>query len=357
MPLPRRRASRDFETLVTRQREGSADPREQPDQAVQAALQHPAEGRQELRQRQDRRAPTSGRASLVTRKLTRDGSATLGPFSFGVVGARDASTRSARSSRCAIAATPCFGTAPGPASSTRSSAAPARAASRSTRDEYAALAADRRRCSRGQEPTSWCATLGARMEAASEAAALRGGGAAARPDSRAIETTAQRQQAVAHWGRDQDVFGLYREGGFIEIQVLFVRAGQAHRSARPTAFDDLELRDDEVLAAVLTQFYSGRPADSRRDRAAARARGRRGARELPRASARPTESRSSARSAATKLRLVEMAAENARHSFAERRDQGTQARAHARGAAPAPRPRGVPRSASSASTSPTSRAI
>ena len=31
---------------------------------------------------------------------------------------------------------------------------------------------------------------------------------------------------VAHWGSDQDIFGLYREGGFIEVQVLFVRQGK-----------------------------------------------------------------------------------------------------------------------------------
>ena len=31
---------------------------------------------------------------------------------------------------------------------------------------------------------------------------------------------------VSHWGGDQDVFGLYREGGFIEAQVLFVRSGK-----------------------------------------------------------------------------------------------------------------------------------
>ncbi len=43
---------------------------------------------------------------------------------------------------------------------------------------------------------------------------------------RAIDKTQERQQAVSHGGGDQDVFGLYREGAFIEVQVLFVRHGK-----------------------------------------------------------------------------------------------------------------------------------
>src|SRR5262245_6675508 len=47
-----------------------------------------------------------------------------------------------------------------------------------------------------------------------------------RDQIRAIEKTQERQQVVSHWGADQDVFGLYREGGAIEVQVLFVRDGK-----------------------------------------------------------------------------------------------------------------------------------
>jgi excinuclease ABC subunit C len=75
-----------------------------------------------------------------------------------------------------------------------------------------------------------------------------------RDQIRAIEKTQERQQMVAHWGADQDVFGLYREGGAIEVQVLFVRDGKlVSNQAYP--FDDRELPDAEVLEAVLTQFY------------------------------------------------------------------------------------------------------
>lgn len=73
---------------------------------------------------------------------------------------------------------------------------------------------------------------------------------------RAIEMTQERQQVVAHGGRDQDVFGFYREGGFIEAQVLFIRQGkltgnQAYHLA------DFELPDEEVMRALVTQYYQG----------------------------------------------------------------------------------------------------
>src|SRR3989441_7354617 len=47
-----------------------------------------------------------------------------------------------------------------------------------------------------------------------------------RDQIRAIETTQERQQVLEHWGADQDVFALYREGGSVEVQVLFVRSGK-----------------------------------------------------------------------------------------------------------------------------------
>jgi excinuclease ABC subunit C len=72
----------------------------------------------------------------------------------------------------------------------------------------------------------------------------------------AIEQTVQPQQMVSHGGGDRDVFGLYREGGFIEVQILFVRQGKLTGS-QGYGFEDWELPDEEVLAAVLTQYYQG----------------------------------------------------------------------------------------------------
>src|SRR5271163_2403742 len=68
-----------------------------------------------------------------------------------------------------------------------------------------------------------------------------------RDSVRAIEKTVERQTVLHRWGGDQDVFGLYREGGFIEAIVLMVRNGKL-TSTQSWSFHDLELPDDEVFA-------------------------------------------------------------------------------------------------------------
>ena len=161
-------------------------------------------------------------------------------------------------------------------------------------------------------------TLRARMERAAAAERFEEA-ARLRDQIQAIEKTQERQQVVAHWGADQDVFGLYREGGAIEIQVLFVRDGKLV-SNQAYAFDDWELPDPEVLEAVLTQFYQAT------------------AREVPDEILLPvaisdapvraeylSERRGRKVSIVEpqrgdKLRLIEMAQANARQSFVERRD-------------------------------------
>ena len=162
------------------------------------------------------------------------------------------------------------------------------------------------------------AALASRMERAAAAERFEEA-ARLRDQIRAIEKTQERQQMVSHWGIDQDVFGLYREGGAIEVQVLFVRDGKLV-SNQAYAFDDWELPDTEVLEAVLTQFYQAT------------------AREVPDEILLPvaisdaavraeylSERRGRKVSIVTpqrgdKLRLVEMAQANARQSFVERRD-------------------------------------
>jgi excinuclease ABC subunit C len=135
---------------------------------------------------------------------------------------------------------------------------------------------------------------------------------------RAIEKTVERQTVLHHWGIDQDVFGLYREGGFIEAIVLLVRGGKL-TSTHSWDFQDLEFADQDVLADLLTQYYSG-------------------ARNIPDEVIVPvaledaevraellTEKRDKkveflVPQRGDKLRLLEMAMENARQSFASRRD-------------------------------------
>jgi excinuclease ABC subunit C len=140
-----------------------------------------------------------------------------------------------------------------------------------------------------------------------------------RDQIRAVERTVEKQRMVSHWGADQDIFGLYREGGFIEAQVLFVRQGKLTGN-QAYALENLEFSDAEVMESLLTQFYQGD-------------------RFVPEEILVPVEledrqvreeylSERKARSVAIfypqrgdKRHLLEMAAENARQSFFERHDQ------------------------------------
>ena len=135
---------------------------------------------------------------------------------------------------------------------------------------------------------------------------------------RAVERTQERQQAVSHWGGDQDIFGLYREGGFIEAQVLFVRQGKLTGN-QVYHVEDNELPDEEVVGALVTQFYQGEryvpdevilpvPLEDQDVRAEylSERRGRRVEVLHPQRGDR--------------VRLLTMAMENARQSFRERQD-------------------------------------
>lgn len=143
-----------------------------------------------------------------------------------------------------------------------------------------------------------------------------------RDEIRAIEKTQEKQQVVAHWGGDQDVFGLYREGGFVEAQVLFVRQGKLTGN-QAYSFEDYELGDEELLQSLLTQFYQGEryvpdeilvPADleDREARTEYLVEKKGGHVNI----IRPQRG--------DKASLVRMAQENAAHSFRERRDTGKQ---------------------------------
>lgn len=256
---------------------------------------------------------------VVTRKLTRDGSRYLGPFSsaWSVRETLDTIRKIFPIRNCSDTvfrnrARPCIEyqikRCPGPC------CLPVDA------EEYGRNVAQTVELLEGKNQ-QLVRTLSTRMTAASDALRFEEA-ARLRDQLRAIETTVQRQQAVEHWGRDQDVFGLYREGGCVEIQVLFVRQGKLTGNQAYT-FDDLEQSDDEILAAVLTQFYQGdravpdaivlplvlEDADVR-------------AEYLGERRGRPLEIVCPQRGA--RVRLVEMARDNARHSFAERRDQTTQ---------------------------------
>lgn len=135
---------------------------------------------------------------------------------------------------------------------------------------------------------------------------------------RAIEKTQERQQAVAHGGGDQDIFGFYREGGFIEAQVLFVRQGKLTGN-QAYHLEDFELPDEEVVRALVTQFYQGEryvpdeillPIDLEDAAVRAEYLGERKGRRVE--VLRPQRG--------DRVRLLEMARENAVQSFRERQD-------------------------------------
>jgi excinuclease ABC subunit C len=162
------------------------------------------------------------------------------------------------------------------------------------------------------------AELKHRMAAKSEALEFEAA-AKIRDQIQAVEKTLEKQRMVAHWGSDQDVFGLYREGGFIEVQVLFVRQGKLTGS-QSYSLEDLEFPDEEVIGALLTQFYQGQRfipdeillpvnlEDSEvREEYLRENKGKRVTIYSPQRG--------------DKRELVEMARENARQSFFERHDQ------------------------------------
>ena len=138
-----------------------------------------------------------------------------------------------------------------------------------------------------------------------------------RDQLRAIEQTGEKQQVATPLGNDQDIFGLYREGGVVEIEVLFVRGGKLVGNIG-YSFDDNEFPDEEVLAELLTQFYQGErfvpdeillPTTIEDAPAREELLGERKNKKVTIICPQRGD----------KVRLVDMAQENARQSFIERR--------------------------------------
>src|SRR5215813_6181599 len=138
-----------------------------------------------------------------------------------------------------------------------------------------------------------------------------------RDQVRAISQTGEKQRVALPLGNDQDIFALYREGGFVEVQVLFIRAGKLVGN-QEYSFEDNEFPDEEVLGELLTQFYQGDrfvPDEvilpvvledtAVREELLAERKGKKVVLLCPQRG--------------DKVRLVEMARENARQSFVEKR--------------------------------------
>ena len=99
--------------------------------------------------------------------------------------------------------------------------------------------------------------LKGQMEAA--AAALEFESAARLRDQlTAIETSLEHQQVVDTNALDQDVIGMYREGGQVEFVVLHVRQGKLLGN-RSFSARGMELPDAEVLGSFLLAYYDDAP--------------------------------------------------------------------------------------------------
>ncbi len=72
----------------------------------------------------------------------------------------------------------------------------------------------------------------------------------------AVESIRERQRVVSVSDVDQDVVGLYREGSVVEIEVLFVRSGRVSDTVS-YSLRRVELPDEEVLAGFLSEYYAG----------------------------------------------------------------------------------------------------
>jgi excinuclease ABC subunit C len=91
-----------------------------------------------------------------------------------------------------------------------------------------------------------------RME--EESAAMRFEAAARLRDQiRSIGQTVERQKVVRHAATDQDVIGLHRAGGEVEIVVLYIRQGRL--AGRRSYNLDWQSEDDRLLEEFLLRYY------------------------------------------------------------------------------------------------------
>ena len=76
----------------------------------------------------------------------------------------------------------------------------------------------------------------------------------------ALQQTVERQRAVVTAGaQDCDVFGYFSKGRFVEIEVLFYRAGKL-MGGRAYSFAESEMPLDELLSSFVLQYYATNPA-------------------------------------------------------------------------------------------------
>jgi len=152
-----------------------------------------------------------------------------------------------------------------------------------------------------------------------------------RDQLQAVTLVREAQRVVAVTDHDQDVLGLYREGDLVELSLLTVRAGRVVDAASQS-HKKLELPDDELVAAFLREHYGDEAGGvglipdevlvpvlpDGADGVAEWLSERRGA--LPAEGGhRRRKVEISAPARGTKKHLLDLAMDNARHAFEEKR--------------------------------------
>jgi excinuclease ABC subunit C len=145
-----------------------------------------------------------------------------------------------------------------------------------------------------------------------------------RDQLRAIEKVRESQRVVSVDDVDRDVLGLYREGDLVELALLYVRSGKLAEVAT-FAIKQAEIPDEEIVGAFLAQHY-GRAGDDGDMRVpiprelvvALRPEGAAGIEEwLSDRAKHKVDIVCPQRG--PRAHLLELAIDNARHSFAEKR--------------------------------------
>ena len=218
----RRRATMEF--VGHRQRGRGAAAREQPDQALPAALQRAAARRQvvSLHRHPPRHRMAAARQAP---RRARPARTSISAPSPRPPRSTARSTPCSAPSCCAPARTACSRRARGPACSTRSSAARRPASAASTRPEYDAIVDEVRGFLGGTQPRG-----------PAGAVAAHGQGLGRAWSSSAPRVLRDRIRALAHIQSHQsinlpsideaDIFAAHAEGGQVCVQVFFLRAGQ-----------------------------------------------------------------------------------------------------------------------------------
>jgi excinuclease ABC subunit C len=137
-----------------------------------------------------------------------------------------------------------------------------------------------------------------------------------RDQRHAIERSLEKQRTVLADLADQDVLGFCREGGLLELQLLFFRGGRLS-GGRSFSFKKQEFPTEELVMSFLDQYYESGVLIPKElllpielpDREA---------REALLSERKGERMRVVAPERGEKARLLEMAAENARHNFEER---------------------------------------